>query len=458
MKTRFTLLLLLVSIFIQAQSKKNKEKITYSVFSGVFLPTGNTKNIRNIGFSTENGIQIPIIKKIKLNTALFYNSSQLFEKNKFNDYGISVSPSYQLASGKIGVSLFSGLGFGKIVADNYSGNYEETDVEIEKFETNKSTSWRLNTGILISYKMSKNWIINSKIQYDKNLNNPLIHSVRDISSAIKGDRIDYDLVSTIPFTKNEIYFSSIGIQLGITYQFQGRKAREVSQRNTEAGTDGVSQPVSAASKSARTVENVRTSGTNDNETEQNGTPIPLQAQDWNSSRSNKTSKTSQVIFPSSNPNGNSQTNIRAAGTNDNETEQNGTPIPTQAQDWNSSRSNKTSKTSRVIFPNSNPNGNSETNARTSGTNDNETEQNGTPIPTQAQDWNSSRSNKTSKTQSVIFPSSNPNGNSQTNIRTSGTNEDETSRTSRVVNPNRNHVKDTIVKKERINLIKMKKSN
>ena len=86
MKTRFTLLLLLVSIFIQAQSKKHKEKITYSVFSGVFLPTGNTKNIRNIGFSTENGIQIPIIKKIKLNTALFYNSSQLFEKNKFNDY------------------------------------------------------------------------------------------------------------------------------------------------------------------------------------------------------------------------------------------------------------------------------------------------------------------------------------------------------------------------------------
>ncbi len=390
MKTRFTLLLLLVSIFIQAQSKKNKEKITYSVFSGVFLPAGNTKNIQNIGFSTENGIQIPLIKKIKLNTALFYNSSQLFEKNKFNDYGISVSPSYQLTSGKIGVSLFSGLGFGKITTDNYSGNYEETDVEIEKFETNKSTSWRLNTGILISYNMSKNWIINSKIQYDKNLNNPFIHSMRDISSAIKGVRIDYELASIIPFNKDEIYFSNIGIQLGITYQFQGRKAREVSQRNTEAGTDGVSQPVSAASKIVKT----------------DGVSQPVSA----------ASKSARTVE-----------NARTSGTNDNETEQNGTPIPTQAQDWNSSRSNKTSKTSRVIFPSSNPNGNSETNARTSGTNDNETEQDGTPIPTQAQDWNSSRSNKTSKT-------------------------------SRVVNPNRNHVKDTIVKKERINLIKMKKSN
>ena len=421
MKTRFTLLLLLVSIFIQAQSKKNKEKITYSVFSGVFLPAGNTKNIQNIGFSTENGIQIPLIKKIKLNTALFYNSSQLFEKNKFNDYGISVSPSYQLTSGKIGVSLFSGLGFGKIVADNYSGDYEETDVEIEKFETNKSTSWRLNTGILISYKMSKNWIINSKIQYDKNLNNPFTHSVRDISSAIKGDRIDYDLVSTIPFTKDEIYFSSIGIQLGITYQFQGKKARDVSQRNTEAGTDGVSQPVSAASKIVKS----------------DGVSQPVSA----------ASKSARIVE-----------NTRTSGTDGDATEQDGTPIPSQAQDWNSSRSNKTSKTSQVIFPSSNPNGNSETNARTSGTNEDETEQNGTPIPTQAQDWNSSRSNKTSKTSQVIFPSSNPNGNSETNARTSGTNDNETSRTSRVVDPNRNHVKDTIVKKERINLIKMKKSN
>ncbi|HHB78527.1 MAG TPA: hypothetical protein ENK85_04780, partial [Saprospiraceae bacterium] len=51
------------------------------------------------------------------------------------------------------------------------------------------------------------------------------------------------------------------------------------------------------------------------------------------------------------------------------------PTSTQATDWNSTRSNKTSKTTRV----SNPNGNNP------------------PQPIQATDWNSTRSNKTSKT-------------------------------------------------------------
>ncbi|WP_457618979.1 hypothetical protein [Lutibacter sp.] len=64
------------------------------------------------------------------------------------------------------------------------------------------------------------------------------------------------------------------------------------------------------------------------------------------------------------------------------------PNSTQAQDWNSTRSNKTSKTART----SNPNGN--------------TNNNNLPNSTQAQDWNSSRSNKTSKTART----SNPDGN------------------------------------------------
>ena len=97
--------------------------------------------------------------------------------------------------------------------------------------------------------------------------------------------------------------------------------------------------------------------------------FPLQPRVKNSysTRSNKTSKTSRV----GNPNGQDEGNP---------------PLPTQANDWNSTRSNKTSKTSRV----GNPNGQDEGNP---------------PLPTQAQDWNSTRSNKTSKTTRV----GNPNG-------------------------------------------------
>ncbi len=85
---------------------------------------------------------------------------------------------------------------------------------------------------------------------------------------------------------------------------------------------------------------------------------------------------------------------------------------------------KLSKTSSV---NSEQNPNVGTNIRTGG-NDNQDEQNGTPIPTQAQDWNSSRSNKTSKTQSIA----NPGGNDDDNINNQNT--------SRAGNPNQG--KDT----------------
>ncbi|HHB52672.1 MAG TPA: hypothetical protein ENK75_06515, partial [Saprospiraceae bacterium] len=59
---------------------------------------------------------------------------------------------------------------------------------------------------------------------------------------------------------------------------------------------------------------------------------PTKATDWNSTRSNKTSKTTRV----GNPNNG------------------GTPNPIHATDWNSTRSNKTSKTTRMANPNEQP--------------------------------------------------------------------------------------------------------
>ena len=123
-------------------------------------------------------------------------------------------------------------------------------------------------------------------------------------------------------------------------------------------------------------ENVR-NGNNGNEEENNNIPPSINAQDWNSSRSNKTSKTQRVANPNGNGNNNQYNNGENLRNGNNGNTGTNIPPSTNAQDWNSSRSNKTSKTQRVANPNGNGNNNN---------------------PSNAQDWNSSRSNKTSKTQ------------------------------------------------------------
>ncbi len=244
---------------------------------------------------------------------------------------VGIGPEYKLKLNKFETTFQ--IKAGMYVVKSFairSDNIENPDVTVPFLNLNSGNTKTLSfvsTGVKFDYNINHNLSLFASAGYFTTLSGQLAlteRKIEDINNNGVIDQEDFEMAdgsirySTI---KKNTSLSSLNLGFGISYHF--------SLSTKKYGSDG------------------------------NNPPTSTQAQDWNSSRSNKTSSTAPV-----------------------DNNDNNTPTSTQAQDWNSSRSNKTSSTAPV-----------------------DNNDNNTPTSTQAQDWNSSRSNKTSR-------AGNPNGNNQ----------------------------------------------
>ncbi len=300
MKTALLFVFFSWNIFLYAQHNK---PVSISLLAGTTTPTDTYENSKT-SFNTGLNFHFPVAKKAGIHLSADYGNFQAPDQSSFNKYGFSVAPTYKIGTGKWDVKLFTGLGYGKIDLDNYLVTYPNTDLSVNKLDVLQQSFWQWNTGVKISYPIGQNWTIASNLQYSKGLNDSFVYASRDLSPAVAGDRIDYEMAADIPFQTQSTALSNIKFQVGIGYQIFSKSSKS-----------------SSTSSSSKFQEN-DPPGVN-----------PTLAQDWNSSRSNKTSNTARVSNPDDEP-----------------SQGNENPAPALAQDWNSSRSNKTSKIARIANP------------------------------------------------------------------------------------------------------------
>ncbi len=287
---------------------------------------------------------------------------------------VGIGPEYKLKLNKFETTFQIKAGMYTIKSFAIkSDNIENPDVTIPVLNLNSDNTKTLgfvSTGVKFDYNINHNLSVFVSAGYLTTLSGQLAlteRKVEDINNNGVIDQEDFkraDGSIKYSITEKNTPISSLNLSFGVSYHFNlSTKAQDWN--------------------SSRSNKTSSTSRVNDN----NNTPASTKAQDWNSSRSNKTSSTSRV------------------------SDDNNTPTSTKAQDWNSSRSNKTSSTSRVSDDNNTPTStkaqdwNSSRSNKTSSAAPVDNNDNNAPTSTKAQDWNSSRSNKTSR-------KSNPNGNNQ----------------------------------------------
>jgi hypothetical protein len=217
---------------------------------------------------------------------------------------VGIGPEYKLKRNKFETILQIKAGMYAVKSFAIrSDNIENPDVTIPFLNLNSGNTKTLSfvsTGVKFDYNINHNLSLFASAGYFTTLSGQLAlteRKIEDINNNGVIDQEDFEMADgSIRYSTIEknTSLSSLNLGFGISYHF--------SLSTKKYGSDG------------------------------NNPPTSTQAQDWNSSRSNKTSLTAPV-----------------------DNNDNSTPTSTQAQDWNSSRSNKTSRSG-----NSNGNNQSQT--------------------------------------------------------------------------------------------------
>jgi len=333
MKTKLFLSILLISLICNAQTYET------TLNSGILLNQQNTGNI------TDVTVSLPLIKNFRINSSAYISNQNMVSNVANNNFGLSLSPTYRINLKKIHSDIFLGMGYAKTKISDNTKFYKDTDILIESYAV-KNNNWIANFGVNISYDINKNWSVNSKIQKTNYINNPLQYDTKDISSAIKDDRINYELANAIPFESKEISFSNTSILVGIKYQFHKKKPSKIV-KNPKKEIQQHSKDTSERHTPFHNKYRPQFSNTNNNDENPQATnarngnpdsanqgtnPISIQATDWNSTRSNKTSKTTGVIIGNGDDNG-----------DDNDDEGDENPQATNARNGNPDSKTNTTK-------------------------------------------------------------------------------------------------------------------
>jgi len=253
-----------------------RKKSSIDIIGGTSIPSGNLKTFTNNGVGAQITFHKFISPKFSLglgaNYDMFSNIIEIESSEKMKNLIISVGPEYSIYFGKFVWQLYGHIGSSFIQVPEtqvfYKDNSQFVTQRISQQKTNFITSkLGTNLGIVLSDRIR----VNLNTEYIKPIENKITYQTRDLSKAEKGGRIDPEAAAQIPFEYVNLSLSNMSVKLGISIDF-GK----------------ISQPKVVA---------------NNNSTD--SIPPPLQAQDWNSSRSNKTSKTQRTVNPNSNnPNGN----------------------------------------------------------------------------------------------------------------------------------------------------------
>ncbi len=232
MKTLFLTLLTLFSFsYVQSQ------KIGFEI--GGQTPTGTFSDFTKSGLNGEISYQHFLHPKWGMEISFATSAQPVKEQDteKFKDLSAWAGPVYRLFSGKIRLDVFSALGYIRTKTPEVNEFYPGSPIVTRHINKETETGMGFRMGLIMEVPVSGRVNMYVRPKY-RMLFDQTGYQTRDVSSAIDREgNLDLEVAAAIPFENQTFQANRIGIDVGVNVIF---------------------------------------------------------AQDWNSSRSNKTSKTSFI--------------------------------------------------------------------------------------------------------------------------------------------------------------------
>ncbi len=383
-----TLVLFCTSSYGQ-NNQSNSGNLLLEISNGISMPKAGFEDFVKDGFNSELSLSKQFCKKISLGFGAKHSSFRVRQefgpvqgsRNQYTSTTFDVGPQFSLGNSKFAIQVYGRTGLSVTSTPEIKSLQANTDITTEKLKQQSVKALSARIGAKIKTEVCTGLQLYVSSEYVTTLNSDINFYSKDLSKAIGADgRLDPDLASEIPFTTKNLKFSSLNVNFGVNIGI-GSLCASNSKRNSNplhqnSGTKAVNPMYQQRSsghdnpmyqQNSNKGENVLYEGASNSGGNTGGTS-GSKAQDYNSSRSNRTVR------------------AKAADINGDLDQ------ATRAQDYNSSRSNKRGIT-----------------ADTSG-DDGNTDENNRGV--EATDYNSSRSNK----RGITADTSGDDGNTDTNNR------------------------------------------
>jgi len=398
---------------IQANLINTDSQLSLDVVNGISMPSGAFQDFARDGFNSGIQISKSFCKRLSLGVGAQHSSFGMRQdfgpisnsSDRWTNTTIDIGPQFSFTSGKFAIKLYGRSGFSFINTPEIDLYYPNTDIITMQVQGRSTQALNTRLGGKLNAEICDGLQFFLSSEYVTTINSDLNYTTRNVSGGISTDgTIDPDRLNEIPVENKSLSFSSVNVNFGISIDLgsfgiksgSAKKSNPLYKGNGNVGTNPIydarsmyyDNSNSSGSRaqdynSSRSNRTGRISSPNSNIDEKNDGST--KAQDYNSSRSNRTGR---ISSPDSIVVGKNDGSTKAQDYNSSRSNNSSSiDSDTKAQDYNSSRSNRTG---RISSPDSIVDGKNDGSTKAQDYNSSSIDSN-----TKAQDYNSSRSNNSS---------------------------------------------------------------
>jgi hypothetical protein len=216
MKNLFLLIIVVVSYSLNAQDSK----FSLGLQGGMIQPTGSFSDFSQQGMGGEINIRRSLYPNLSVLLSAGFETMPADSGNgNWQKFGVNIGPQYRILNNKISMDVFAQVGYASQHVPGMSQNYRDSKVMIRKLPETNFNSMQGSIGIKLGYAINSKISLYVKPQYNTSFND-FSYQSRDISPAIN-DRgeLDIETANNIQFQRQSFNTSNSSINVGIDINF-----------------------------------------------------------------------------------------------------------------------------------------------------------------------------------------------------------------------------------------------
>ena len=213
------IVLLIIAVIIYSANAQDS-KFSLGIQGGTVHPTGSFSDFSKPGFGGEINFRRSLQPNLSvLLSADFETMTAVSGDQKWQKFGINIGPQYRLLNKKMTIDAFAQVGYTSQHVPDMTQNYPDSKVMIRKMPETNFNSLQGSIGIKLGYAINSKISLYFKPQYNTSFNK-FSYQSRDISPAINERGVlDIEAANNIQFQRQSFNTSNSSINVGIDINF-----------------------------------------------------------------------------------------------------------------------------------------------------------------------------------------------------------------------------------------------
>ena len=213
-------LFLVIFVMLSYHSQSQESLYSIGIQGGQVIPGQDFSNFADKGFAGELNLRRSVGKKLSILLSTNFEKMNAPDSDSdWRKFSANIGPSYQILNKKIKASLFGQIGYASQRVPEINSYYPNTKVLVKSMKDSKLNSLQGVIGVKFGYSINSRVSLFVKPQYNTNFNKVSYQS-RDVSPAIDDrGQLDIEAANNINFQNRTVNPSTGSINVGIDINF-----------------------------------------------------------------------------------------------------------------------------------------------------------------------------------------------------------------------------------------------